>query len=70
MLKDTGSLDAPVRAAMTRTPRSLPDTSLVRDAVHLMAQTRQDEIPVVDAQGKPVGLLDVQDLITLRVVRG
>ncbi|MCA9305741.1 MAG: KpsF/GutQ family sugar-phosphate isomerase [Phycisphaerales bacterium] len=70
MLKDTGSLDAPVRTAMTRTPKSLPDTSLVRDAVHLMAQTRQDEIPVVDAQGKPVGLLDVQDLITLRVVRG
>lgn len=70
MLKDTAALDAPVRDAMTRTPRSLPDTALVRDAVHLMAQTRQDEIPIVDAHGKPVGLLDVQDLITLRVVRG
>lgn len=70
MLKDTRALDAPVRDAMTRTPRSLPDTALVRDAVHLMAQTRQDEIPIVDALGRPVGLLDVQDLITLRVVRG
>ncbi len=70
MLKDPGALDAPVRSVMTHSPRSLPDTALVRDAVHLMAQTRQDEIPVVDAHGKPVGLLDVQDLITLRVVRG
>lgn len=70
MLNDPGALDAPVRSVMTRSPKSLPDTALVRDAVHLMSQTRQDEIPVVDAHGKPVGLLDVQDLITLRVVRG
>jgi len=28
-----------------------------------------DEIPIVDAEGRPVGLLDVQDLITLKVVR-
>ena len=28
-----------------------------------------DEIPVVDADGLPIGLVDVQDLITMKVVR-
>jgi len=54
---------------MTRSPRSLPETALVRDAVQMVREHRQDEIPVVDAQGKPVGLLDVQDLIAMRLVR-
>lgn len=70
MLKSPAALEEPMQSVMTRSPRALPDSALVRDAVHLMAQTRQDEIPIVDAAQRPVGLLDVQDLITLRVVRG
>jgi arabinose-5-phosphate isomerase len=41
----------------------------VRDAVRVVQQFRRDEIPVVDARGRPVGMLDVQDLITMRVVK-
>jgi arabinose-5-phosphate isomerase len=54
---------------MTRSPRSLPDTALVRDAARLIQECRQDEIPVVDAAGKPVGILDVQDLVAMKLVR-
>ncbi len=65
---DNGALDKPMADLMTKDPRVLKDTALVRDAVTLFREFRQDEIPVIDAEGRPVGLLDVQDLITLRLV--
>jgi arabinose-5-phosphate isomerase len=68
--KDRAALDRPVSAVMTRSPGTLPDTALVRDAVRMVREHRRDEIPVVDAAGRPVGLLDVQDLIAQRLVRG
>ncbi len=55
---------------MTRRPTALPDTALVRDAVQLVREKRFDEIPVIDAAGRPVGLIDVQDLVALKVIAG
>jgi arabinose-5-phosphate isomerase len=69
---NTGSLDALdaiIASVMTRHPSLLTVDSLVRDAVQLVQEKRLDEIPVVDREGKPVGLVDVQDLIAMRVVR-
>jgi arabinose-5-phosphate isomerase len=63
-----GALDLPVAEVMTRTPKSLAASALVRDAVQLVREVRLDEIPVVDEGGRPVGLIDVQDLIALKVV--
>ncbi|MEZ6319059.1 MAG: KpsF/GutQ family sugar-phosphate isomerase [Phycisphaerales bacterium] len=63
-----GVLERPVEEVMTRQPKRLTDTDLVRDAVQLVREVRLDEIPIVDAAGKPVGLIDVQDLIALRVI--
>ena len=60
----------PIRELMTQNPTTLPDTSLVRDAVRIVRERRFDEIPVVDAEGKPVGLIDVQDLAALKVIEG
>lgn len=69
VLESPSRLDDPISRVMTRSPRSLPEDALVRDAVRLFREHRQDEIPVVDAQGRPIGLLDVQDLIAMRLVR-
>ncbi|USO00207.1 MAG: KpsF/GutQ family sugar-phosphate isomerase [Phycisphaeraceae bacterium] len=69
VLRDRSELDRPIGEVMTASPRSLPDTALARDAVNLVREHRQDEIPVVDAQGRPMGLLDVQDLIAMRLVK-
>ncbi len=69
VLRDPAALDERVGDVMTRSPRTLPSTALVRDAVRLVREYRADEIPVVDDRGRPVGLLDVQDLMALRVVR-
>jgi arabinose-5-phosphate isomerase len=69
VLRDPRELSRPIRDVMTTSPRTLPSAALVRDAVQLVREHRQDEIPVVDPDGRPVGVLDVQDLIALRVVR-
>jgi arabinose-5-phosphate isomerase len=57
-----------LRDVMSRDPQRLPHTALVRDAVQLVRRRRQDEIPVVDDDDKPIGLLDVQDLVALKVI--
>lgn len=61
-------LDRPIAEVMTVRPRCLTDDALVRDAVQMMRELRVDEIPVVDATGAPVGLVDVQDLVALKVI--
>jgi arabinose-5-phosphate isomerase len=69
VLKDPGALSEPIRDHMTRSPGALSQDQLLRDAVRMVREFRRDEIPVVDREGKPVGLLDVQDLITMKLVR-
>lgn len=68
LLHHPEKLDGPIRDVMTRSPRSLRDDALVRDAVRLVREFRADEIPIVDGEGRPVGLLDVQDLVAMKVV--
>jgi arabinose-5-phosphate isomerase len=62
------SLDHPIADHMTRRPTVLYEHDLVREAVQAMLEKRFDEIPLVDATGRPVGLIDVQDLIALGVM--
>jgi arabinose-5-phosphate isomerase len=66
---DLTALDRPVSERMTRQPQRLTVDQLVRDAVAIVRERRLDEIPVVDGEGRPVGLVDVQDLIAMKVVR-
>ena len=69
VLRDAKELSRPIADVMTRKPRTLRDTALTQEALLLIREFRQDEIPVVDAAGKPVGILDVQDLIALKLVK-
>lgn len=66
--RDPAEVQRPIGEVMTPAPRTLPDSALARDAVLLVREIRADEIPVVDAEGRPVGLLDVQDLVTMKLV--
>ena len=61
-------LQQPIRSLMTQQPQCLKATDLVRDAVQLVRESRIDEIPIIDESGSPVGLLDVQDLVALKVI--
>jgi arabinose-5-phosphate isomerase len=68
VLRQPAALREPVERVMTKNPRTLHEDALVQDAVAMFREFRQDEIPVVDSAGKPVGMLDVQDLIAMRLV--
>ena len=61
-------MDELVESVMTRSPKRLSDDATVRDAVQLIREARLDELPVVDGDDRPVGLIDVQDLIALKVI--
>ncbi len=69
VLNEPEQLDGPIREVMTAHPQHLHDGHLVRDAVRLVRERRVDEIPVVDQHGRPIGLIDVQDLIAMKVVQ-
>src|SRR5919197_1286922 len=58
----------PVREVMGRHPRCVSPEDLVLSAAARMREASVDQLPVVDADGKPVGLRDVQDLLAARVV--
>lgn len=65
---DPEGLDRAVSSVMTRHPKHLVVDDLVRDAVRLVREQRLDEIPVINHEGRPVGMVDVQDLIAMKVV--
>ncbi|XXF76766.1 KpsF/GutQ family sugar-phosphate isomerase [Myxococcaceae bacterium GXIMD 01537] len=58
--------DTPVRDVMCKRPRCVTPEMLVMTASAQMRESRVDQFPVVDADGKAVGLLDVQDLLAAR----
>ncbi|HEX9052119.1 MAG TPA: KpsF/GutQ family sugar-phosphate isomerase [Anaeromyxobacter sp.] len=58
----------PVSSAMGRNPRTVRPDALVVDAARILRQARIDQVPVVDADGRPVGLLDVQDLLAAKIL--
>jgi arabinose-5-phosphate isomerase len=62
------ALALPIREVMTARPATLAADALVRDAVQLVRERRLDEIPVVDADGRPIGIVDVQDLVAMKVI--
>ena len=56
-------LDLPIRQLMTAHPLTIQLGSRMADAVTLMAERKISELPVVDSQGRPVGLIDVTDVV-------
>jgi arabinose-5-phosphate isomerase len=59
---------APVSDVMTRAPRTVKGDMLVMDAAQILREKQIDQVPVVDEFGRPVGLLDVQDLLAARIL--
>jgi arabinose-5-phosphate isomerase len=57
------ALDRPVREVMTVKPTTVRPEKLASEAVHLMSERKFSELPVVDEAGRPVGLVDITDLI-------
>jgi len=62
------ALDGPIRAVMTARPFTLPLGARVADALELMQRHKISELPILDAEGRPVGLLDLTDLLPWETV--
>ncbi len=58
------SLDRAVAEVMTRTPRTIVAGSLMPAAVELLAKNQISELPVVDSEHQPIGLVDITDVIS------
>jgi arabinose-5-phosphate isomerase len=57
----------PIEEVMTRNPRSIGPDTYALEALAFLHQAHIDQLPVVDAAGNVRGLLDVQDLLDLKI---
>jgi arabinose-5-phosphate isomerase len=57
-----------IEAVMTKGPRSVQPGALAAEAVELMERTKSTQLPVVDAEGRLVGALNIHDLFRSKVV--
>ena len=70
LVTDKGSdvFDIPVGDVMTANCKRIRADALAAEATAIFHKYRIDDLPVVDADDKPVGLIDVQDIVTIKVV--
>jgi arabinose-5-phosphate isomerase len=61
-------LSQPVATFMTRTPKIIREDALAVDALRLFEAHRIDDLIVVNDHGRPVGLIDGQDLPKLKII--
>ncbi|MEI6178429.1 MAG: KpsF/GutQ family sugar-phosphate isomerase [Verrucomicrobiota bacterium] len=58
----------PVSSLMTRKPITVQSDALAAEVLRTIGQNRIDDIVVLNDKGKPVGLIDTQDLARLKIV--
>ncbi|WP_184308505.1 KpsF/GutQ family sugar-phosphate isomerase [Aporhodopirellula rubra] len=61
--RQENSLDRPIEEVMTRTPISIPSGTSLGGAVAILSQRHISELPVIDEHGRPLGMIDITDLI-------
>jgi arabinose-5-phosphate isomerase len=52
-----------IKEVMTKKPTVVKKGMLAAEALRILRERKIDEVPVVDNSGRPIGLLDVQDLL-------
>jgi arabinose-5-phosphate isomerase len=62
------ALSLKVKDIMTADCKKIRKDSLAAEATSIFHKFRIDELPVVDSENKPVGLIDVQDVLTIKAV--
>lgn len=61
-------LNKPIKSVMTTRPVTAKPDSWAAEALRVLKDKKIDELPVVDAKERPVGMLDVQDLLDVGLV--
>jgi arabinose-5-phosphate isomerase len=65
---DGTALKRPIADVMTRNPKRIHADALASEAMAIMRPFRIDELPVVDDEDRPLGLIDIQDLVLLKML--
>lgn len=68
-LEQEGSsfLDLPIVDVMGKNPKSITSDKLVEQALHALSTHKIDQLIVVTTENKPIGLIDIQDVIEFNV---
>ena len=61
-------LNDPISAHMTRSPKFVYDTAYAVELLKIFEKMKIDDLPVCDAEGRIVGLVDIQDLPKMKVM--
>jgi arabinose-5-phosphate isomerase len=57
------AIDGPLSDVMTRTPTTVRAGSFLSEACEILSHRKISELPVVDAAAKPLGLIDITDVV-------
>ena len=56
-------LDSPIQTVMTASPVCVQSGTMLSEVIDLLAVRKLSELPVVDEQRRPIGLIDITDVI-------
>ena len=63
--RQEAQLDRPIREVMTQTPITATAEMTLGDVVDLLGTRKLSELPVIDADSRPIGLVDITDILPL-----
>lgn len=61
--KGTSFLNNAIKDVMTKNPKSITTGCLASEAYKILRENKIDQLPVVDNNNTPIGIIDVQDLL-------
>lgn len=64
----TNIFDCKVSEIMTANCKRIKASALAAEAMAIFHKHRIDDLPVVDNEDKPVGMIDVQDIVSIKIV--
>ncbi len=63
--RNEAALDRPVSELMVTAPQTVAIGAKMSVAIDILAERKISELPVVDVEGRPAGLIDVTDVVSL-----
>lgn len=63
--RDESNLDQPISTRMTHRAATVESGGMLREAMAVMSHRRISELPVIDANNRPIGLIDITDVVAL-----
>ena len=63
--RDDAALDQPIHQVMAKSPTAVATGSRMTAAIEILTERKFSELPVVDQQGSPIGMIDVTDVVAM-----